>query len=98
MHAMCTDIIQTPFYPHSLFPDFLPLLITLHTEIDFFDEMGLTQDFTFAKQAVYLLSHTYNPFCSGYLGDGGVSQSVCLAWPQNKIFSSQSPKLLGLQL
>jgi hypothetical protein len=33
-----------------------------------------------AKQALYHLSHTSSPFCSGYFGDG-VSQTICLDWP-----------------
>jgi hypothetical protein len=35
--------------------------------------------FTFAKQALYNLSHSSGSFCSGYFGDG-VSRSICLGW------------------
>jgi hypothetical protein len=37
----------------------------------------LTQGFALAKQAIYCLSHTSGPFCSGYFGDG-VGLSNCL--------------------
>jgi hypothetical protein len=37
-----------------------------------------------AKQALYRLSHTSNPFHSGYFFDDGV---LCLGWPQNVILS-----------
>jgi hypothetical protein len=29
--------------------------------------------FTLAKQALYHLSHTSSPFCSGYFGDGDIA-------------------------
>jgi hypothetical protein len=29
----------------------------------------LTRDFALTKQALYHLSHTSSPFCSGYFGD-----------------------------
>jgi hypothetical protein len=32
--------------------------------------LGFELGFTFAKQALYCLSHTSCPFCSGYFGDG----------------------------
>jgi hypothetical protein len=35
---------------------------------------------TLAKQALYYLSHTPSPFCSGYFGDG-VLQTTGLGWP-----------------
>jgi hypothetical protein len=38
------------------------------------------QGFTLAKQALYWLSHTTSPFCSGYFGDG-VFRTLCLDWP-----------------
>jgi hypothetical protein len=50
---------------------------------------GWTQDFALAKQVLHCLSHTSSPFCSGYFGDG-VSQTICLGWPQTLILSSQS--------
>jgi hypothetical protein len=41
----------------------------------FWDE-GLNSralSFVFAKQALYHLSHTSSPFCSGYFEDGGLT-------------------------
>jgi hypothetical protein len=55
---------------------------------------GLNSGLT--KQAPYCLNHTSNLFCSGYFGDG-VSQTICLSWPQTSIFlMSASPELLCL--
>jgi hypothetical protein len=39
------------------------------------------------------LSHTSSPFCSGYFGDG-VSQIICLAWPQTMILPNLA-KIIG---
>jgi hypothetical protein len=33
---------------------------------------GLNSGLCAAKQALYPFSHTSNPFCSGYFGDGGL--------------------------
>jgi hypothetical protein len=33
------------------------------------------------KQAIYHLCTPGVEFCSGYFGDGGVSQTICLGWP-----------------
>jgi hypothetical protein len=38
--------------------------------------------YVFAKQALYHLSHTSSPFCSGYFADG-IIQSIFLGWVQN---------------
>jgi hypothetical protein len=41
---------------------------------------------TLTEQArVYNMSHPSSPFCSGYFGDGGVSQTIYLDWPQTII-------------
>jgi hypothetical protein len=43
----------------------------------FFGVTGVsTQGFTLAKQALYNLSHTSSPLCSGYFGDGSLSNSL----------------------
>jgi hypothetical protein len=43
-----------------------------------------------AKQMFYHLSHTTSPFCYGYFdddfGDGVVSETVYLGWPQTTVF------------
>jgi hypothetical protein len=36
----------------------------------FLVELGFELGFTLAKQALYHLSHTFSPFCSGYFGMG----------------------------
>jgi hypothetical protein len=36
----------------------------------FFFFLGFEQDFAFAKQALYLLSHKSSSFFSGFFGDG----------------------------
>jgi hypothetical protein len=41
-----------------------------------------TQDF--AKQMLYRLSHTFNPFCSSYFGEG-ISWTICLGRSQTSI-------------
>jgi hypothetical protein len=33
----------------------------------------LNQGFALIKQSLYYLSHTSSPFCSGYFGDGGLT-------------------------
>jgi hypothetical protein len=37
----------------------------------------------FSNQALYYLSHTSSPFCSGYFGDGGLANY--LGWPRTLI-------------
>jgi hypothetical protein len=39
-----------------------------------------TQALLLAKQAFYHLSHTSNPFFSGYFRNGG-SRTICPGWP-----------------
>jgi hypothetical protein len=34
--------------------------------------LGLNQGFVLAKQAFYVLTHTFSPFFSGYFGDEGL--------------------------
>jgi hypothetical protein len=54
--------------------------------------------FEFAKQMIYCLSHTSNPFFSGYFGDG-VSQNICPGWPRTVILwisVSQVPVIAGM--
>jgi hypothetical protein len=54
--------------------------------------------FTLAEQALYCLSHTSSPFCSGYFGDG-VSRAICLSWPRTAILpisASQVARISGL--
>jgi hypothetical protein len=41
------------------------------------------QGFALAKQALYHLSHTSSPFCSGYFGDL-VSWTICPGWLQTR--------------
>jgi hypothetical protein len=58
-----------------------------------------TQGFSLAKQTLYHFSHTSSPFCSGYFGDGGVSQTICLGWPLSTILPisvSQVAKITGM--
>jgi hypothetical protein len=38
-----------------------------------------TQGFALAKQALYHVSHTFSPFCSGYFGNV-VSLTICPGW------------------
>jgi hypothetical protein len=52
----------------------------------------------FAKQVLYHLSHTSNPFCSGYFG-GEVLQTICSGWSQTKILLisvSQVARITGM--
>jgi hypothetical protein len=37
-----------------------------------------------AKQLLYGLNHTSSPFCSGYFGDGDLT-NYCLSWPRTVI-------------
>jgi hypothetical protein len=48
-----------------------------------------TQDFMLATQAVYHLSHTSSPFCSGYFGEGA-SQTIQFVQTSLKLWSSRS--------
>jgi hypothetical protein len=51
----------------------------------------------FVKQALYILSHTSSPFCSGDFGDG-FSQTVLLGWPRTTILlisASQVARITG---
>jgi hypothetical protein len=63
-----------------------------------FDKTGVwTQDFALANQALYCLSHTSSPFCSGYFGDG-VSWTICPGWPCTAILpmsASQAARITG---
>jgi hypothetical protein len=52
-----------------------------------------TQSFMLAKQALYCLSHTSSPFCSGYFGDG-VLRTVCPGWPWTMILSISASKVV----
>jgi hypothetical protein len=57
-----------------------------------------TQTFMFAKQALYHLIHTSNPFCSCYFGNR-VSQTVYQDWPWTKIIlipTSQVARITGV--
>jgi hypothetical protein len=57
-----------------------------------------TQGSMLAKEVFLHLSHTSNPFCSGYLWYG-VSQSICLTWPFTVILlisSSQVVRITGI--
>jgi hypothetical protein len=52
---------------------------------------------TFAKNALYHLSCTSSPFCSGYFG-GGISETISLGWPQSVILpisASQVARITG---
>jgi hypothetical protein len=61
----------------------------------FFGGIGVwTQGFALAKQALYYLSHTFSPFCSGYFGDG-VSWAICLGCSL-LISSSQVARITGM--
>jgi hypothetical protein len=54
--------------------------------------------FTLAKQALYPLSHSSSPFCSGYFGDG-ILQTVCLGWLPASILlisASQAARITGM--
>jgi hypothetical protein len=42
------------------------------------------QGFALAKQALYCLCHTFNPFFSGYFGND-ILQIICPGWPQTAI-------------
>jgi hypothetical protein len=46
----------------------------------FFGETGVELRDHACKQALYCLSHTSSPFCSGYFGDG-VLGTICAGWP-----------------
>jgi hypothetical protein len=57
-----------------------------------------TQGFTLAKQALYRLSNTSSPFCSGYFGDG-ISQTICMGWSWTVILpvlASQVARIIGM--
>jgi hypothetical protein len=57
-----------------------------------------TQGFALAKQALYCLSHTFSPFCSGYFGDR-VSGTSSPGWPWTSILwisASQVARITGV--
>jgi hypothetical protein len=56
------------------------------------------QSFELAKQLLYHLSHTFSPFCSGYVEDG-VLGTICLGWPQTTVLlisASQVARITGV--
>jgi hypothetical protein len=50
----------------------------------FLVRLGFELRATLAKKAVYHLSHTSIPFCSGYFEDG-ISRTIFPGWPQTSI-------------
>jgi hypothetical protein len=38
-----------------------------------------------AKQVLYCYIHKSSPFCCGYFGGRGISQTICPGWSQTKI-------------
>jgi hypothetical protein len=57
-----------------------------------------TQDLTLTKQAVYCLSHTSSPFCSGYFGYG-ILWTICPGWPWTVLLTisvSQVARITGM--
>jgi hypothetical protein len=47
------------------------------------------------KQALYHLSHSFCPFCSGYFG-GGVSRTVRLGWPPTMVLLISASQVAGI--
>jgi hypothetical protein len=62
-----------------------------------FQEMGM--ELRVWTQLLYHLSHTSSPVCSGYFGDGGISQTICPGWPRTAILQilvSQITRIIGV--
>jgi hypothetical protein len=58
-----------------------------------------TQGFSLAKKALYSLSHSSRPFCSGCFKDG-VSETICPGGPQTEILpisASQVARITGMR-
>jgi hypothetical protein len=64
-------------------------------------EFELKQGFALTKQALYHLSHTSSPFCSGYFGDGGLANyllGLALNLDLLQISASQVAGIIGVSL
>jgi hypothetical protein len=64
----------------------------LFVSVWFWVLVGLRFEFRACKAALYHLSHTSSPFCSGCFGDG-VSRKICLGWLQTLIFSMSASQV-----
>jgi hypothetical protein len=54
-----------------------------------------TLGFKFTKQALYHLSCTSTPFCSGYF-ENGVYGTICLSWPRTMILLISTSQVAGI--
>jgi hypothetical protein len=78
-----------------------PLLLYLVLDVSlfficFFGKPGVwSEGFMLAKQELCYLSHTSNPFYSGYFGDG-ILWTIYLGYPWTMILSSQAARVTGV--
>jgi hypothetical protein len=69
----------------------------IQREVFFFFLVGLGVELMalcFAKHAVFCLSHTSSPFCSGL--EVGVSWTICLGWPWTSILLISASQVAGI--